>query len=412
MAIYVFTGKLGSGKTLCAVGRIQDYLLQNKKVATNIDLELSNLIGYQSKKCQVFRIPDRPIIEDLEAIGLGYEGDYQGEDNNGLIVLDECAQFLNTRNFQDKERKKIVEWFVHARKKRWDVVFIIQHLNALDKQFRDMFAEHIVYCNRMDRLRLPFGIRHIAQMLGFTGNLPKVHRALVMYGTGPNAMKVDSWVYTGHTLYDAFATEQGFNAEHEGGIYQLIPPWYTHGRFKNDWDYIKTKYKTIAGSIRPKMRHFFLMGLLSGVLGLSVASDDNSTPSNQVNQVNTVGDKAQGKTDTEIDKSDGDIYIVGSFIGEFTQIFFERDGQPFMPRQQGFKYIVRDQCHVVLMKDGNKQDVYCGTARRREPATGAQYASSVDSSTQEAASSRNNQGKQELSDSSVLNAVIGTKVLE
>lgn len=360
MAIYVFTGKLGSGKSLCAVGRIKDYLLQNKKVASNIDLNLHNLIGYKSKKCRVFRIPDRPIIEDLEAIGLGYDGDYVGEESNGLIVLDECAQFLNTRNFQDKERKKITEWFVHARKKRWDVIFIIQHLNALDKQFRDMFAEHIVYCNRMDRLRIPFGFRQIAQMLGFSGNLPKLHRALVMYGQGTNAMKVDSWLYTGKSLYDAFYTEQGFNSENEGGIYQLVPPYYTHGRFYSDWHYFKSKSKTILSSIRVQVRHFFLFGLLIGVFGPSVAN--NKIETIETKKVET---QQQAKSDKELDN----IYITGSIIGAYTQVFFEKNGESFEPRSRGYKYLVRDACHVILIKDKEKRDVFCGAARARERAT-------------------------------------------
>ena len=380
MAIYVFTGKLGSGKTLCAVGRMQDYLNQNRRVACNIDLNLANLIGYQSKKCRVIRIPDRPILEDLESIGLGYEGDYLGEEHNGLIVLDECAQFLNTRNFQDKERGKIIEWFVHARKKRWDVIFIIQHLNALDKQFRDMFAEHIVYCNRMDRLRLPFGFRHLAQVLGFSGNLPKLHRALVMYGSGPNAMKVDSWLYTGKNLYDAFSTEQGFSTENNGGIFSYIPPFITHGQFHNDWHYYKQKIKTVCSSLRVQMRHFFLAGLLTGIVGISVASNDTPAtvqpPANQPDQI--VSEKSQA-----LQAPIAEIYITGAFVGSFTQVFFERDGVPFEPKHEGYKYIVRSPCHVILMRDGTKQDVYCGAARRRQPATDPQYTADLETKTLE-----------------------------
>jgi len=377
MAIYVFTGKLGSGKTLCAVGRIQDYLNTNRKVATNIDLELSNLIGYKSKKCQVFRIPDRPIIEDLEAIGLGYEGDYSGEENNGIIVLDECAQFLNTRNFQDKERKKITEWFVHARKKRWDVVFIIQHLNALDKQFRDMFAEHIVYCNRMDRLRAPFGFRHILQILGFSGNLPKIHRALVMYGSGQNAIKVDSWIYTGKNLYDAFATEQGFNSENEGGIYQLLPPYYTHGRYYSDWDYYKSKCRNWLANTTTKTHQFFSIGLLLGILGTAIATNDtfDAKPQVQVSEVNQGAEITETKKDEMIEEKPH-VYITGSLIGDNSELFFEKDGVPFYPRNEGYKYLVRNKCHGILFdKDGNKTDIYCGAARRRTPATVAQYVS-------------------------------------
>jgi len=378
MAIYVFTGKLGSGKTLCAVGRIKDYLEKNRKVATNIDLDLSNMLGFKSKKCRVFRIPDRPIINDLEAIGLGYEGDYSGEENNGLIVLDECAQFLNTRNFQDKERKKITEWFVHARKKRWDVIFVIQHLNALDKQFRDMFAEHIVYCNRMDRLRVPFGFRHIVQLMGFSGNLPKIHRALVMYGTGPNAIKVDSWIYTGKSLYSSFATEQGFKSENEGGIYQLIPPWYLNRGNDSDFRFFKRKVQEFFTNSSVKTRHFFSLGLLTGIVGFSVAGNktfDNPVvlqPAvNELIDVDPVAIKPVSPFD------DHHWYITGSLIGSKSELNFEVDGRPVYPHDEGYRYLIKSKCHALLMKDGFSTDVYCGAARARQRAPEPQYASAL-----------------------------------
>ncbi|WP_303314291.1 zonular occludens toxin domain-containing protein [Dickeya fangzhongdai] len=40
MAVYVVTGKLGSGKTLVAVGKIQEKLVSGCKVATNLDLRI------------------------------------------------------------------------------------------------------------------------------------------------------------------------------------------------------------------------------------------------------------------------------------------------------------------------------------------------------------------------------------
>jgi len=45
MAVYFLTGKLGSGKTLCAVGKIRDYLEEGRAVATNLDLNLDELLN-------------------------------------------------------------------------------------------------------------------------------------------------------------------------------------------------------------------------------------------------------------------------------------------------------------------------------------------------------------------------------
>jgi len=43
MAVYVVTGKLGAGKTLVAVGKIQDKIVSGCRVATNLDLRIHNL---------------------------------------------------------------------------------------------------------------------------------------------------------------------------------------------------------------------------------------------------------------------------------------------------------------------------------------------------------------------------------
>ncbi|EIZ7053106.1 hypothetical protein MPC41_004474, partial [Salmonella enterica] len=43
MAVYVVTGKLGSGKTLVSVSRIQERLAKGCPVATNLDLKLHNM---------------------------------------------------------------------------------------------------------------------------------------------------------------------------------------------------------------------------------------------------------------------------------------------------------------------------------------------------------------------------------
>jgi len=114
MAIYLISGKLGSGKTLSAVGRIRDKLLDGCRVATNLDLKLENLLpphagryvkGRQPVNC--VRIPDKPTVEDLELIGCG--NDSMDEDRNGAIVLDELAVWLNSRTFNDKNRAPVID---------------------------------------------------------------------------------------------------------------------------------------------------------------------------------------------------------------------------------------------------------------------------------------------------------------
>ena len=207
MSIYIVTGKLGSGKTLLAVSRVQVYLRAGRRVATNLDLDLGQLMG-PGWSGQVERLPDYPTAADLWRVGRGAEGAYD-ESRFGLLVLDEGARWLNSRDWNSAARRELIEWCLHARKLRWDLYILIQDVDMLDKQVRGLLAEHVVVCRRLDRLRL-FGI-----------GLPRVHIGTVYYGESPGAgsLKVDRWWYRGVGLYRAYDTSQVFGRPHGGWVY-------------------------------------------------------------------------------------------------------------------------------------------------------------------------------------------------
>lgn len=116
MAVYFVTGKLGSGKSLSAVGRIREYMKQGRRVATNLDIYPDKLLHRNNREV-LSRLPDKPRIEDLELLGTG-DGkplsDYD-ESRFGLLVLDEMASWFNARGWADKSRHAVIEWFLHAR---------------------------------------------------------------------------------------------------------------------------------------------------------------------------------------------------------------------------------------------------------------------------------------------------------
>ncbi len=206
MAVYFVTGKLGCGKTLCTVGKIRDYLNQGRRVATNLDINLPALTKHDSM-VSLIRVPDKPSLFDLEALGDGCEG--TNEDKFGLLVLDELGTWFNSRKWQDKTRLDVIDWFLHARKKHWDIFFIVQNINSLDDQLVSALCEHLVICKRTDRLSIPI-IGGVLKAVGFTKVLPKIHVAKVHYGQTPSAMVVDRWWYRGKDLYGAYNTDQIF----------------------------------------------------------------------------------------------------------------------------------------------------------------------------------------------------------
>lgn len=222
MSQYFITGKLGGGKTLVSVGRIRDYLLAGKRVATNLDLNLENLIPRDSKNCEVFRLPDKPTIEDLNAIG---HGTYSRKDEDfGLLVLDELGTWLNSRTYQkDKSRQDVIDWFLHARKLGWDLLLIVQDVELIDKQVRISLGEHTVICRRTDRIPLPIISTVIKVLTGYRLKFPRMHVGTVFYGAGQGAIKVDNWLYRGNSLFKAYDTAQVFE-NNENRVAQFIPP--------------------------------------------------------------------------------------------------------------------------------------------------------------------------------------------
>lgn len=253
MPVWAVTGKLGAGKTLVAVSRIQKYLNQNRRVATNLDLNLECLVNPNAKKTHCLRIPDVPSVTDFKNIGLGYDGKFIGDEKNGLVVLDECAKWLNSRAWNDKARKELIDYFVHLRKKRWDLILIIQDIEALDKQFRDLYCEHVVYCTRSDRYNVPV-IGWLLKLLngGDRLPLPKVHIGQVFYMVGNGKQSsVENWIYRGTGIMSAYDTEQGFDENTSPQLNSFLPPFYTTGRYRDKYYDIKNFFKNL------KTHHFF-----------------------------------------------------------------------------------------------------------------------------------------------------------
>ena len=67
MAFYFVTGKLGNGKTLVSVSRIVEKLKAGLPVATNVDIDLSQVSAPMNKTVRMIRIPDKPTIRETEA---------------------------------------------------------------------------------------------------------------------------------------------------------------------------------------------------------------------------------------------------------------------------------------------------------------------------------------------------------
>ncbi|GBG15203.1 uncharacterized protein NMK_2806 [Novimethylophilus kurashikiensis] len=200
--IYIITGKLGAGKSLLAVQRAIDYALEGRRVAANFPMDFAPICRTPTAKiaqAYINVLPAIPTVADLKALGVGGEH----EETAGALLLDECAQFLNSRQWQGKEREEIINWLLHARKLKWDVFLIIQHERMLDKQVRDALAEYVVTVRRTDRLQVPF----------MPFKLPRIHIGTVRYGLEANALVADRWFTRGALPMQCYDTGMIFQEE-------------------------------------------------------------------------------------------------------------------------------------------------------------------------------------------------------
>lgn len=219
--VFVVQGKLGGGKSLYCVSKAVPAIQEGLKVATNIDLHLSTIVGKNSSRTYV-RLPDKPSKFDIESLGRGCPAN-SPEDKFGIIILDECAHWLNSRNWQSKTNQEMIQFLLYIRKLGWKVYFLIQNIKAMDKQARDLFAEHVVSCRRTDRMRIPV-VSWLASLLDFKLTAPKVHVASIRYGDGQNAPLIGTDIYRGKQFYSNYDTNQIFTDDYQDGSYCVLPP--------------------------------------------------------------------------------------------------------------------------------------------------------------------------------------------
>ncbi len=227
MAVYIVTGKLGAGKTLLVVMRILAYLKQRRRVAVNIDVKMDKLCQRDNRHSRLVRLPDLPSADDLIGLGMGHET--YDEEYFGGIFLDEAGVWLNSRDWNSGGRTDLLKFFLFLRKRRWDLWLCVQNVNVIDKQIRESIAEHVVYINRWDRMKLPFPFGFLLTVLSlgiFRGRLPKMHQAIVKYGAKFNSPKVEDWFYRGEEFYDFYDTTQEYNKDYDKGAYSMLPPGY------------------------------------------------------------------------------------------------------------------------------------------------------------------------------------------
>lgn len=248
----LLAGKRGAGKSLIAMSRMREYMWAGRMVATNLNIRVEYLVPPHNK-VRPYRLPDWPKAPDLEAMPLGNPGlewipgepypvmrkGYEfSEDENGLLVLDELATFLNARDWQGQGRQELISWLLHSRKYGWDLLFIAQSASTVDKQMRDALFDLFGSTRRLDKVQVPFFGR-IAAQLGFKIRLPKWHVATIRYGLQAGSPLSETIWVRGRDLYRSYDTTQKINPESgvkNGCGYCYLSAWDIRGRHLSWWE--------------------------------------------------------------------------------------------------------------------------------------------------------------------------------
>ena len=233
MPVWGVTGKTGQGKGLISMALIADYLTKGRVVATNMDIYPEHFKNPYNDKIRIIRLPDYPTADDLKAIGKGAKDGVVDEDDFGLLMLDEGATWLNSRDWNSPGRREFNDWLVQRRKYLWNVAIQIQSLESMDAQARRSVISHEMRAVKINTVHVPIISAVIKELTGQRyPQFPKwmrYHKATTTnLETGHTE---DITRYRGADLYKLYNTLQTYSQHYPHGSYSYLTPWHLVGRY-------------------------------------------------------------------------------------------------------------------------------------------------------------------------------------
>ena len=144
MAIDLYSGTPGSGKSLHAAKRIVDWSRAGKPVITNFEVDLSKY-----PKAKQICVDDDDLTPDFL---VKFSRDYfdgrkltKKDEDTILLVIDECQLIFNSRDYQKKDRKSWIKLFSTHRHLGYHVILIAQMDKMLDKQIRGLIEYEYIH---------------------------------------------------------------------------------------------------------------------------------------------------------------------------------------------------------------------------------------------------------------------------
>lgn len=233
MPVWAITGKTGQGKGLISMALIADYLTKGRVVATNMDIYPEHFKNPYNDKTRIIRLPDYPTAEDIKALGFGASAGVVDEDEFGLLMLDEGATWLNSRDWNSPGRREFNDWLVQRRKYLWNVAIQIQSLESMDAQARRSVISHEMRAVKINTVHIPILSAVIKELTGQRyPQFPKFMRYHKATTTNVETGHTEDITrYRGADLYKLYNTLQTYSPNYPHGTFTYLTPWHLVGRY-------------------------------------------------------------------------------------------------------------------------------------------------------------------------------------
>ena len=167
--IQLITGKIGGGKTVLAVERMFQYMLDGGTVISNIELIWHEVVKLGLKKKGRHILPEQYVHLDLndDSIPWHHKIPWGTKEMPVQVYLDEVHLFFNSRDWQRTAQlhRDMLSFLSQSRKACVDVSFIAQVASTLERQFR-VQCEWEIYVRNFKDIKIPlFGTLPFQRML-------------------------------------------------------------------------------------------------------------------------------------------------------------------------------------------------------------------------------------------------------
>ena len=213
MAMTLFSGSPGSGKSACATVDAIEHMLSGGIIALNFDLveNWHHLLAQSSYRVKWMRQDPEKVAQEYHSrvlkIGSAqslYEASeilgrsakrFKGRivEGSGKIYIDEAQFFFNCREY--KKNKDFIQFFTQHRKLGWDVIIVAHGQDFIDKQVR-LLLEYLVTLRNLAKVRWLWGSVPLCRYPRFFAN-----RYYGGVGAG-SGLHIDWRIYS---LYPRFA---------------------------------------------------------------------------------------------------------------------------------------------------------------------------------------------------------------